>query len=66
MKFKEFYNDCIFELLAVGSANWDYYTMTYKDNPAQVVALAKPGTGANDCHFGNMAHFEKIKRKGWL
>lgn len=48
MRFREFYNDSVFTLLAKGSANWDYYAMQYQGGKPAVVALAKPGSGAED------------------
>ena len=61
MKFTEFYRKCKFELIEAGASNWDYYTMQYGDRPASVVALAKPGTGASDCQFGDMKYFRRWK-----
>lgn len=52
MRFREFYNDSVFTLLAKDSANWDYYAMQYQGGKPAVVALAKPGSGAEDCFFG--------------
>lgn len=63
MKFKEFFSKCSFELIELGDSNWDYYTMQYKDEPPSVVALAKPGTGASDCFFGDMDYFKKWQRR---
>lgn len=43
MRFREFYNDSVFTLLAKGSANWDYYAMQYQGGKPAVVALAETG-----------------------
>ena len=61
MKYFEFYRNCAFKLLERGASNWDYYTMQYKDGPASVVAIAKPGTGASDCQFGDMRYYKRWK-----
>ena len=61
MKFFEFYCKCKFELIERGASNWDYYTMQYREDPPSVVAIAKPGTGASDCHFGNLEYFRRWK-----
>jgi len=61
MRFFEFFKDCKFKLLERGTANWDYYTMQYKDQPAIVVAIAKPGTGAADSFFGSLDYFNRWK-----
>mgnify|MGYP000845912574 FL=1 len=59
MRFREFYNDSVFTLLAKGSANWDYYAMQYQGGKPAVVALAKPGSGAEDCFFGTISFFKR-------
>lgn len=59
MKFFEFYSHSKFALLERGNANWDYYTMQYKDFPPHVVAIAKPGTGASDCQFGSLEYYRR-------
>ena len=59
MRFREFYNDSVFTLLAKDSANWDYYAMQYQGGKPAVVALAKPGSGAEDCFFGTISFFKR-------
>jgi hypothetical protein len=66
MNFKTFYNSCKFELLHVGRGNWDYYLKEYNGRVCGVVALAKPGTGAADCHFGDLKYFNKKMMAGEL
>ena len=61
MKYFDFYNKSRFELLERGESNWDYYTMQYENNRPSVVAIAKPGTGASDCHFGTLEYFRRWK-----
>jgi hypothetical protein len=61
MKFFDFYSHSKFALLERGTSNWDYYTMQYSDDPPCVVAIAKPGTGADDCLFGDMRYFKRWK-----
>lgn len=61
MRFKEFYNNCTFTLLDRGASNWDYYLMQYKDGPGNVVAIAKKGSGAADCHFGDLKYYSRKK-----
>lgn len=61
MKYFEFYRDCAFSLLERGASNWDYYMMQYKNDPPHVVAIAKPGTGADDCQFGSLEYFRRWK-----
>ena len=56
MKFFEFYSDSKFKLLERGTSNWEYH-----EDPPSVVAIAKPGTGADDCHFGDMRYFKRWK-----
>ena len=52
MRFREFYNDSVFTLLAKDSANWDYYAMQYQGGKPAVVALAKPGSGQRTASSG--------------
>ena len=66
MDFKKFYKDCTFELLRDGIGNWDYYCMRYNGRECGVVALAKAGTGAADCHLGSMKYFNKKLSEGVL
>lgn len=61
MKYFEFYSESKFKLLERGTSNWDYYTMQYREDPPSVVAIAKPGTGASDCQFGDMQYFRRWK-----
>ena len=61
MKYFEFYRHSKFVLLERGASNWDYYTMQYNGGPVSVVAIAKPGTGASDCQFGDMRYFKRWK-----
>lgn len=37
MRFREFYNDSVFTLLAKDSANWDYYAMQYQGGMTRAV-----------------------------
>ncbi len=64
MKFRDFFNTSRFTLFATSNSNWDLYSMQYKDTPPSLVALAKDGTGAADCFFGNMTYLESLERKG--
>ena len=59
MKFREFYKNDAFTLLMKGNTNWDYYAMQYQGGEPVVVALAKPGSGAEDCFFGTIAFFKQ-------
>ena len=63
MKFREFYKNCTFTIYATGDSNWDLYIMEYQGRK-RLVALAKPGTGAGDCHYGNMNFLSHLERKG--
>ena len=49
-------------LLAIGTSNWDYILMEYNDGSIGTIAIAKPGSGASDCCFGNIRHFIKCYR----
>lgn len=64
MNFKEFYHRSTFKLLHEGRSNWNYYLMQYENNSGVVVALAKPGTGSSDCHFGNIEYFNRMLKRG--
>ena len=56
MKYREFFANRTFELLQIGTSNWDYYKMG-----EMVVALAKPDSGCDDCFFGDMKYFERLR-----
>ena len=64
MKFMKFFKDSKFKLYANGDSNWDLYTMQYKEEPVQLVAIAKDGTGAEDSCYGNFEYLERLKRSG--
>lgn len=48
-------------LIARSDSNWDYYTKIWSDGKIGVMAIAKQGTGCNDCYFGDIRYF-----KNWL
>lgn len=37
-------------------ASWDYFTADPTDQHAYVVAIARPGTGGENSHFGDLAY----------
>jgi hypothetical protein len=64
LKFREFFDQCNFKLYATGDSNWDLYLMQYRDEKPILTALAKPGTGADDCFYGNIEWLERQERRG--
>lgn len=52
------------KLIAYGLSNWNYYLRTFTDGSQAVVAIAKPGSGAANCHYCNVktlkAHFRHL------
>lgn len=64
MDFREFYAQCEFEPVRVDpDENWDYYLMRGLRPEPLVVALAKPGTGCNDCFFGSISYYNRTMAK---
>lgn len=62
MDFRAFYAENSFTLLQRGDANWDYFLMEQTAScPAVVVALAKPGSGADDSFFCRPADFNRLR-----
>ena len=53
------------KLIAYGTSNWDYYLRTFEDGSQCVMAIAKPGSGAANCHYCSVknlrAHFRHLK-----
>ena len=68
MDFRKFYDSSTFTLFAIGNANWDLYTMQYKDEPPCVVSLAKPGSGATDSFWrgveASIKYLDLLDRRG--
>jgi hypothetical protein len=64
MKFREFFDKCKFTLYATGDSNWDLYAMQFNDDAPVLAALAKDGTGAADCFYGNIEWLERQERRG--
>lgn len=65
MKFREFFDKCTFTLLRQEpEESWDYYLMQGPSgSPPTVVALAKPGSGCQDCFFGSVEYFQRRMRE---
>ena len=66
MNFKGFFREHTFTFLREGKANWNYYTMQYKDGFPIVVALAKTGSGAEDSVFGSIKYFDSLLKTGTI
>ena len=64
MNYREFYNKSSFTLFAHGDSNWDIYVMSTPGYNPSLVALAKPGSGAQDCCFGGMDWIDRLDRRG--
>jgi len=48
------------KLYAKGDSNWDLY----QDKNGYLFAIAKPGSGAENSHFGNPDHLKRLTRRG--
>lgn len=63
MGFRKFFTKCKFIPVREDPAeNWDYHVMLDPNAPGAkplVVALAKPGTGCDDCFFGDISYYNR-------
>ena len=48
------------KLYAKGDSNWDLY----QDKSGFLFAIAKPGSGAENSHFGHPDHLKRLTRRG--
>lgn len=46
--------------ITIGTANWDLYA----DNQGRVFAIAKTGSGASSCYFGDRVHIRRLINRG--